>query len=80
MTKINDVIQLDPAQSTWGPLLCIVSEIKTWGVQCYALVPDRRDKPPSQMYLRVETGKFQVVGTAEWVLAAQAGSSDPESA
>jgi hypothetical protein len=68
MVKVNDVIQLDPAQCKWGPLLCIVDEVKSWGVRCYALLPDARDRPPNPMYLRVDTGKFQVIGTAEWIL------------
>jgi hypothetical protein len=79
MVKINDVIQLDPAQSPWGALLCIVSEVKAWGVQCYALVPRQRDEPPGSMYLRVETGKFQVIGMAEWIVGS-ASTEDPESA
>jgi len=66
MVKINDVIQLDPAQSPWGPLLCIVDEVKQWGVRCYALIPQERGTAPGSMYLRVEHGKFHIIGPAEW--------------
>jgi hypothetical protein len=77
--QVNDVIHLDPAQSTWGPLLCIVSEVKSWGVQCYALVPEQRDKLPGCMYLRVEHGKYVYIGRVEWAVATREDSSDPES-
>jgi hypothetical protein len=69
MVKINDVIQLDPAESPWGPLLCIVSEVKDWGVQCYAFVPTERNKPPGLMYLRVNHDKYTVIGPAEFAAA-----------
>lgn len=64
--EVNDIIQLAPEQSPWGPLLMIVSEVKTWGVQAYALIPEERDKPPSAMFLRAEFGRFVVVGRAVW--------------
>jgi len=79
MVRINDVIQLDPAQNDWGPLLCIVSEVKSWGVQCYALVPEKRGELPGSMYLRMNTGMFQVIGHAEWIVGSSS-TEDPESA
>lgn len=69
---VGDVIQLDPAHCDWGPLLCIVSEVKSWGVQCYAIYPEERGKPPSQMYLRPRHEHYVVIGRAEW--AAKEGS------
>jgi hypothetical protein len=63
---VNDVIQLDPAHCEWGPLLCIVSVVKAWGVQCYAIVATKRGDPPEQMYLRVEHGHYVRIGRAEW--------------
>jgi hypothetical protein len=66
MTKLNDVIQLDPTKNDWGPLLCIVDEVKSWGVRCYVLLPEKRGEPPGSMYLRVEVGTFVVIGPAEW--------------
>ena len=78
--KVHDVIQLDPAQSPWGPLLCIVDEVKPWGVQCYALVPEHREEPPNRMYLRVEHGKYSYIGEAEWTVVIQLGNEPPGSA
>lgn len=64
----GDVIQLDPEHSHgWGPLLCIVDEHLSWGVLCYALHAEERDKPPSQMYLRVKHGGYVIIGQAEWI-------------
>lgn len=64
--SVDDVIQLDPTND-WGPLLCIVDEIKNWGVRCYALVPQQRAEGPGHMYLRVEHDLYKVVGKAAWV-------------
>ena len=62
------VIQLDPEHSAWGPLLCIVDEVKSWGVQCYAIHPEERDKPPGAMYLRVKHEHYVVIGSAQWII------------
>jgi hypothetical protein len=62
------VIQLDPEQCDWGPLLCIVQEVRSWGVVCYALIPERRKEPPATMFIRVKEGHYVVVGKAEWAL------------
>jgi hypothetical protein len=65
--KANDVIQLDPAgELAWGPLLCVVEEVKPWGVKCYALIPTRRGEQPHMMWMRVEHGAYAVVGPAAW--------------
>lgn len=69
MADINvyDVIQLDPSANDWGPLLCIVTEVKPWGVQCYAMHVEERGKPPSAMFLRVKHDDYVRIGTAGWV-------------
>lgn len=66
--EVYDVIQLGP-EHHWGPLLCIVTEVRDWGVQCYALVPEKRGEQPGAMFLRVEYGKFERVGRAAWTRA-----------
>lgn len=62
----GDVIQLDPDHCDWGPLLCIVDEVKAWGVSCYALHPDKRGEPPPRMFMRVDHGNYEVIGLAVW--------------
>lgn len=66
---VNDVIQLDPEQIAWGPLFCIVTELKSWGVQCYAIHPEKRGEMPSRMFLRVKHGQYVRIGRAEWLIA-----------
>jgi len=74
----GDVIQLDPDHSAgWGPLLCIVDELRVGGVLCYALHAEKRGEPPSQMFLRVDHGGYVVIGKAQWV-AAPRGDGDEE--
>lgn len=70
LAKRNDVIQLEPetAGAAWGPLLCVVSEVKAWGVQCYALIPTTRDQPPGSMWMRIDHGKYAVIGPAMWTV------------
>lgn len=64
---VDDVVQLDPEYSHgWGPLLCIVSEVESWGVRCYALVPEVRGQLLSKMPFRVDHGRYAVIGRAEW--------------
>ena len=77
---VNSVIQLDPTQSSWGPLLCIVDEVRSWGVRCYAFMVEDRHELPSRMYLRVEHGKYIVIGAAEWSVVTALDSPGPESA
>lgn len=74
---VRDVIQLDPEHNDWGPLLCIVDKIYAWGVQCYALIPEERHRPPDQMFLRVSHGHYQRIGKAEWA-ATDDPSVEPE--
>lgn len=75
----TDVIQLDPEKCEWGPLLAIVSEVLHWGVQCYALLPEKRNESPGQMYMRVKHGDYMYIGRAIWVAAEPEDSSSPES-
>jgi hypothetical protein len=62
----GDIIQLDPEKHAWGPLLCIVDEVKGWGVTCFWLQATERGSPPARCYYRAETGTFTRVGTCEW--------------
>lgn len=64
----HDVIQLDPEHGTWGPMLCIVSDVHSWGVTAYWLVATERGKAPDRAYVRANHGTYIVVGKAEWVV------------
>jgi hypothetical protein len=72
----GDLIQLDPVKHTWGPMLCIVDEVKGWGVTCYWLQATEHGKPPGVCHYRAETGTFVRVGKAEWLVQTP-GIDDP---
>lgn len=72
----GDVIQLDPSKHDWGPMLCIVDEVKSWGVQCYWLQAEQRGKPPARCYYRAETGTFERVGRVAWHMVVRAPEDD----
>lgn len=60
------VIQVDPTGNKWGcPLLCIVEEVKPWGVKCYSPHLEA-DGTASTLPLRVNHGDYVVIGMAEW--------------
>lgn len=76
--QVNDVIQLDPLYCEWGPLLVIVTEVRTWGVQGFAMIPEERGKAPSAMFIRVQNGRFVRIGAAEWIISSGEPPAEPE--
>jgi hypothetical protein len=72
--QIDDVIQLDKDHA-WGPVLCIVTKVNPWGVECYAFAPIFHDVHAAAARccrwapaaLRVERGQYERVGRAVWV-------------
>lgn len=67
--SVGDVIQLDPSHCRWGPLLCIVDEVKSWGVCCHWLQTTTEGMPLGVVSYRAEYGTFHRIGRAEWVPA-----------
>lgn len=71
---IGDVIQLDPRFSCWGPALCIVEEVRAWGVLCFFFADFKRDESPAvgvvvviEAHLRVKHGEYARIGAATWL-------------
>lgn len=73
----NDVVQIDPEKSVWGPVFVIVTEVRTWGIQGYFLVPENRNEPPGCAYVRVNHGDYAIIGHAEWVVQTEAPEAEP---
>lgn len=71
--KINDVVQIAPDASDWaGGCFCIVTEVKSWGIQGFVKIPPTERGNPStggSAYIRLETAQFARIGQAEWILA-----------
>lgn len=57
--EVGDVIQITNPDDKWFATLLIISELKSFGVQAYAIIPMQGDA-----YYRVKTGDFEVIGKA----------------
>ncbi len=61
----GSIIQITDDSHPWFPSLLIVSEVKTWGVQAFAFIPESNVAGPApRAYNRLKTGTFDVVGQA----------------
>ena len=67
MFSTGDIVQIIEEKHPWFPCLLIVSEVKSWGVQAYALIPSANDgsSPPGSAYNRLTNEQIKKVGTAE---------------
>ena len=61
--QVGDVIQISPTVQDWGGVFAVVSEVKSWGVQCYVSIPFQ----PGLAYYRVEFKDFVSIGKAAWL-------------
>ena len=64
--NVGDIVQIVNENHAWYPCLLIIDEVKSWGVQAYALIPKSNDgsEPVSLAYNRIKTEDFVVVGVA----------------
>ena len=60
----GDVVQITNTDHHWFPALIVVSEVKSFGCQGYATVPDGGNKMAGTAYIRLETKDFERVGQA----------------
>lgn len=69
--KKGDIIQITKEDDPWFPALLVVSEVKPWGVQAYALILNSNDgsKRPGNAYRRLKFELFEKVGMAAVVAA-----------
>ena len=67
MEVIGDIIQITDKDHDWFPVLLIVTEPKSWGVQACVLIPIRNFDKNSclEVSMRIESRKYKVVGKAE---------------
>lgn len=66
VVHIGDVVQVDiQSGDAFAGCLVVVEEIKSFGVQGYALIPDRDG--PKLAYYRATTKQIAHVGTATWM-------------
>ena len=58
--EVNEIIQIAPPHK-WGGCLAVVSEMKSFGVQCYVSIPHNDGTPPSDAYIRITWEEFERV-------------------
>lgn len=62
----HDIVQIVDSTHVWFPCLLIVSEVKSWGIQGFCLIPTSNDgsESPGSAYLRVKFDQIEKVGRA----------------
>jgi hypothetical protein len=66
---VGDVVQLAPDASDWAACcFAIVTEVKSWGVQAYVFIPQKRGEVAGRAFIRVPKDKFFRIGKAEWTV------------
>jgi hypothetical protein len=59
----NDLIQVnEDGPMNWFRCLLVVDEVKSWGVQAYAIIPQARDKPSADAFMRLTWNEFDTLG------------------
>lgn len=66
---VGHIIQITDENHPWFPCLLIVTEVKSWGVVAYVIIPQTNDGSikPTKAFNRLEWGVFDHVGTAAYV-------------
>jgi len=65
--KKGSIVQIIDEKHSWYPCLLIVDEVKTWGVQAVAIIPQSNDgsAPVSRAWNRLNYEQIKEVGLAE---------------
>ena len=69
MIKSGNIVQITDVTHPWFPCLLIVGEVKSWGVNACALVPQSNDgsEQVSQAWNRLRFEQVEVVGSAKYL-------------
>ena len=71
----GDLIQVnEDGPPNWFRCVLVVDEVKSWGVQAYAIIPQARDRPSADAYMRLSWNEFDTLGVkSKFVVAPTAG-------
>jgi hypothetical protein len=59
----NDLIQVnEDGPPNWFRCILVVDEVKSWGVQAYAIIPQARDKTSADAFMRLTWNEFDTLG------------------
>lgn len=64
--KVGDLVQIVDEAHGWFPCVLFVSEVKSWGVIAFAMIPKANDGSvkPAEAYTRLEHNAIQRVGSS----------------
>jgi hypothetical protein len=66
----NDLIQVnEEGPMNWFRCILIVDEVKSWGVQAYAIIPQARDKTSADAFMRLSWNEFDTLGAKSLFVA-----------
>ncbi len=59
----GDLVQVnEDGPAHWFRCILVVDEVKSWGVQAYAIIPNRAGVPSGDAYMRLSWNEFDVLG------------------
>jgi hypothetical protein len=68
----NDLIQVnEDGPPNWFRCVLVVDEVKSWGVQAFCTVPNARDQPSGDAYMRLSFGEFDRLGVKSKFVAVE---------
>jgi hypothetical protein len=68
----NDLVQVnEDGPANWFRCILVVDEVRSWGVQAYAIVPNARDRPSGDAYMRLAWREFDTLGVKSKFIAAE---------
>jgi hypothetical protein len=66
----NDLIQVnEEGPMNWFRCILVIDEVKSWGVQAYAIIPQARDKTSADAFLRLHWNEFDTLGAKSLFVA-----------
>jgi hypothetical protein len=66
----NDLIQVnEDGPENWFRCILVVDEVKSWGVQAYAIIPQARDKVSADAFMRLTWNEFDTLGAKSLFVA-----------
>jgi hypothetical protein len=68
----GDLIQVnEDGPPHWFRCILVVDEVKSWGVQAYAIVPQARGEPSGDAYMRLSWNEFDALGVKSKFVAVE---------
>ena len=64
----GDIVQITDEGHHWFPALIVVDELKSFGCQGFAIIPNnRRDESSARAYIRLQSEQYERVGHCVFV-------------